>query len=85
MSSADELLPPMKWNAWGDPQAAKPLSDGIRSLLKQALGVEDSETTPLGIDEVALRPPALPDTDLEALADIVGAGYCRVADRDTAA
>ena len=28
----------MKWNAWGDPAAAKPLSDGIRSLLKQALG-----------------------------------------------
>ncbi len=33
-------LPPMKWNAWGDPAAAKPLSDGIRSLLRQALGVD---------------------------------------------
>ena len=39
------LLPPMKWNAWGDPAAAKPLSDGIRALLKQALGV-DGATTP---------------------------------------
>ncbi len=37
---AEQFLPPMKWNAWGDPQAAKPLSDGIRSLLQQALGVE---------------------------------------------
>ena len=36
--SAD-LLPPMKWNAWGDPDHAKPLSEGIRSLLAQALGV----------------------------------------------
>ena len=36
----DQLLPPMKWNAWGDPAAAKPLSDGIRALLKQALGVD---------------------------------------------
>ena len=32
------LLPPMTWNAWGDPAAAKPLSDGIRTLLAQALG-----------------------------------------------
>ena len=34
------FCPPMKWNAWGDPAAAKPLSDGIRALLQQALGVE---------------------------------------------
>ena len=32
MAGADELLPPMKWNAWGDPAAAKPLSESIRSL-----------------------------------------------------
>ena len=31
--------PPMQWNAWGDPAAAKPLSPAIRSLLEQALGV----------------------------------------------
>ena len=30
----DQLLPPMKWNAWGDPAAAKPLSDGIRTLAR---------------------------------------------------
>ena len=35
------LLPPMKWNAWGDPAEAKPLSESIRSLLKQALGIDD--------------------------------------------
>ena len=40
------LLPPMKWNAWGDPAAAKPLSDGIRTLLDQALGVDGTTTPP---------------------------------------
>ncbi|MGV0602276.1 FAD-binding oxidoreductase, partial [Mycolicibacterium pulveris] len=50
------LLPPMKWNAWGDPAAAKPLSDGIRSLLEQALGVSESTVPEPTLDEVRLRP-----------------------------
>ena len=75
------LLPPMKWNAWGDPEAAKPLSDGIRSLLKQALGVEDSPTAELELERVQLRPSALSATDRDALAAIVGAGHCVVDDR----
>ncbi len=75
------LLPPMKWNAWGDPAAAKPLSDGIRALLKQALGV-DGETAPeLEADDVKLRPSELSDADRDALAQIVGADYCRVDDQ----
>lgn len=72
----------MKWNAWGDPAEAKPLSEGIRSLLTQALGVTDTDTTDLDPDQVRIRPSALPDTDREALAAIVGAEYCRVDDRD---
>jgi alkyldihydroxyacetonephosphate synthase len=75
------LLPPMKWNAWGDPAAAKPLSDGIRTLLKQAIGVDDVTTPELAPDEVKLRPSALPDADRGALAAIVGTDYCRVDDR----
>ena len=75
------LLPPMKWNAWGDPAEAKPLSDGIRTLLKQALGVDDVTTPELEPDEVKLRPSALSDTDRDALAAIVGTDYCRVDDR----
>jgi alkyldihydroxyacetonephosphate synthase len=75
------LLPPMKWNAWGDPAEAKPLSDGIRTLLKQALGVDDVTTPELEPDEVKLRPSALSDTDRAALAAIVGIDYCRVDDR----
>jgi alkyldihydroxyacetonephosphate synthase len=72
----------MKWNAWGDPTAAKPLSDGIRLLLKQALAVEDSGTAELAADQVRLRPSALEQTDHDTLAAIVGADYCRVGDRD---
>jgi alkyldihydroxyacetonephosphate synthase len=79
---SEELLPPMKWNAWGDPDAAKPLSEGIRTLLKQALGVTDSPTAELDEDRVRLRPPQLANGDREALAGIVGTEYRRMGDRD---
>ena len=72
----------MKWNAWGDPAAAKPLSDGIRSLLKQAVGLQESEESELEPDHVQLRPSSLSQADRDALAAIVGAEYFRVADRD---
>lgn len=71
-----QLLPPMKWNAWGDPRAAKPLSDGIRALLKQALGVDDTATPELTLEQVQLRPSALTDDDRDALAAIVGIAHC---------
>jgi alkyldihydroxyacetonephosphate synthase len=82
MRHVEELLPPMKWNAWGDPAAAKPLSAGIRSLLKQAVGIEDSVPTELDPDRVHLRPSALSQADRDALAAIVGADYCHTAHRD---
>ena len=82
MTHAEELLPPMKWNAWGDPAAAKPLSDGIRALLKQAVGLEESDAAELGPDQVQLRPSTLSQADRDALAAIVGDEYCRTADRD---
>ncbi|HEY7053052.1 MAG TPA: FAD-binding oxidoreductase [Mycobacterium sp.] len=65
----------MKWNAWGDPASAKPLSDGIRSLLKQALGVEDAQVPAPEIGDVSVRTPALTDGDRDALAAIVGAEF----------
>src|SRR3954463_6670716 len=72
--------PTMKWNAWGDPAAAKPLSDGIRSLLEQALGVTPSEQPELDEDQVRLTPSALGDADREALSAIVGAENCAADD-----
>jgi alkyldihydroxyacetonephosphate synthase len=79
---SEELLPPMKWNAWGDPHQAKHLSESIRSLLKQALGVTDSPAAELHEAQVKLRPSALASGQREALAAIVGSDYCRVGDRD---
>ena len=75
------LMPPMKWNAWGDPAQAKPLSEGIRSLLTQAVGLAETGMAELGWDQVRLRPSALSPADREGLAAIVGAGYCVVDDR----
>ncbi|MUL83765.1 MULTISPECIES: FAD-binding oxidoreductase [unclassified Mycolicibacterium] len=67
----------MKWDAWGDPQAAKPLSEGIRTLLQQALGIDAAPAAELTPEQVTLRPSALSDDDLEALAAIIGAQHCR--------
>jgi len=75
------LLTPMKWNAWGDPAEAKPLSEGIRSLIKQALGVEKSAEDELEPEQVRLRPSALSPADRDGLAAVVGAEYCGIEDR----
>ena len=81
-TDAGNLLPPMAWDAWGDPALAKPLSAGIRTLLEQALGVSGIEITAPAIDEVQLTPSALPQTNLEGLAAIVGTQYVRTGDHD---
>src|ERR1700739_105271 len=75
MPSNNAMMPPMKWDAWGDPNAAKPLSEGIRSLLKHGLGVDDSEVPDLSIDQVRLRTSTLKSGDREALTAIVGPDY----------
>jgi alkyldihydroxyacetonephosphate synthase len=72
----------MKWNAWGDPDAAKPLSDSIRSLLKQAFGVTSSTAAQLKTDQVPLRPSQLASGHREALTAIVGSDYCRTGNHD---
>jgi alkyldihydroxyacetonephosphate synthase len=71
----------MKWNAWGDPHEAKPLSEGIRSLLTQALGVTAEPAVELEADQVRVRPSELTSSHREALAGIVGPDYCRDDDR----
>ncbi len=78
---ARTLVPPMAWNAWGDPEAAKPLSDGIKALLEQALGVTPSEIHAPDIDEVQVRASALTDAHRDALVEFVGADYVRTDDR----
>ncbi|MFN8033175.1 MAG: FAD-binding oxidoreductase [Mycobacterium sp.] len=72
----------MAWNAWGDPDAAKPLSDGIRGLLEQALGVKAATIAAPEADEVQVRPSGLTDIHRDGLGAIVGGDYVRTADRD---
>jgi alkyldihydroxyacetonephosphate synthase len=72
----------MKWNAWGDPAEAKPLSEGIRALLKQALGVDGSPAAELAAQQVRLRPSTLSDFHRDGLTAIVGSEYCRVDEQD---
>ena len=63
-------VPPMKWDAWGDPALAQPLSDSIRGLLQNALGVSADDVDAPTRGEVQLRPSALSDADRDALAAI---------------
>ncbi|MFD8080995.1 FAD-binding oxidoreductase [Kitasatospora sp. NPDC059722] len=75
-------LPPMKWDAWGDPALAKELSADIKGLLAAALGVTgDAEPGPTA-DEVRLRPSRLTDADLKAIAAAVGEAHVSAADAD---
>ena len=81
-NAGDTLLPPMAWDAWGDPALAKPLSDGIRGLLEQALGVSGTEVAGPRIDQVQVSSSALSPEVRDGLAAIVGAQYVRTGDRD---
>ena len=81
-ASAQSNDPPMLWNGWGDPAAAKPLSPGIRSLLEQALGIEPTDVAAPSLEQVRLRPSALSPSDREGIAAILGAEHVAVADHD---
>jgi alkyldihydroxyacetonephosphate synthase len=72
----------MKWDAWGDPEKAKPLSEGIRQLLEQALGVKEASLPQLEPERVKLRPSALSAEDRAALAAVVGDENCVTEDRE---
>lgn len=65
-------LPPMKWDAWGSAEAAKPLSEDISNLLEQMLGVTKNQDIERAPQDVVLRPSTLTDTDRVSLAGIVG-------------
>ena len=80
--SGENLLPPMAWDAWGDPGLAKPLSSGIQSLLEQALGVAGTEAAAPAIGEVTVTPSALGGQHRAGLVSIVGPEYLRTDDRD---
>ena len=74
--------PPMQWDAWGAPEKRKVLSDGIKALLQQALGVSITEAPERDPDDVVLAPSALSEKDQAALATIVGERFCSTAHTD---
>ncbi|GAA2811548.1 FAD-binding oxidoreductase [Kitasatospora sp. CM 4170] len=75
-------LPPMKWDAWGDPALAKELSADVKALLAAALGVTGDAAPGPGADEVLLHPSRLTAEDLKALAAVVGEAHVSAADAD---
>src|SRR4051794_22145793 len=81
LADAQPSDPPMQWNAWGDPEAAKPLSSGIRSLLSQALGIDGTDIDAPTLDQVRLPPSALSSADRDGLIAVVGAPHLIVDDR----
>ncbi|WP_185975943.1 FAD-binding oxidoreductase [Mycolicibacterium sp. 018/SC-01/001] len=72
----------MAWNAWGDPEAATPLSSSIRSLLTQALGIDAEPAPEPTLGQVRVRPSALSPADRKGLAEIVGIDNVLVDDID---
>lgn len=81
LADAHPSDPPMLWNGWGDPDAATPLSPGIRSLLDQALGIDAGGIDEPSLEQVRLRPSALSPADRDGLSAIVGEAHVSVDDR----
>ncbi|MFI8106084.1 FAD-binding oxidoreductase [Streptomyces sp. NPDC086023] len=75
-------LPPMAWNAWGDPAKATPLSADITSLLESLLEITPGETAPITAEDVRLVPSRLSGVHLKALAAVVGEEHVSVRDAD---
>src|SRR5690242_20387635 len=74
----------LSWSGWGDPAQAAPLSDGLRRLLRDGLGVRRETPPPPSIDALMLTPVRLPPPARAALAAVVGSEHAR-ADHETRA
>ncbi|MEV7420134.1 FAD-binding oxidoreductase [Streptomyces sp. NPDC089919] len=75
-------LPPMAFNAWGDPALATTLSDDVKGLLASLLEISGEPLTPPTQAEVRLVPSRLSGVHLKALAAIVGEEHISVRDGD---
>lgn len=67
-------LPPMALSRWGTDAEARELSESIRTLLRDVLGVTAETGRTFDPATVTASPSRLADADLAALAGIVGAG-----------
>ncbi|WP_320669871.1 FAD-binding oxidoreductase [Patulibacter defluvii] len=77
MTSArpDHGYPEIAWAGWGDPADAAPLSDALRDLLGQALGVRREGTPVPPVGELRAPASTLPAAVREALVAAVGADH----------
>ena len=73
-ADAGPPLPPMDLSRWGTEAEAKELGEGIRDLLRDVLGVTAESGLRFDPAAVIASPSRLSDTDLAALAGLVGAG-----------
>src|SRR5436305_12379827 len=75
-------VPPMAWDAWGDPHRAQPLSAAQLALVHDALGVSAADVDAVAREQVTLRPSVLTREDVAALATVVGNSWISTADVD---
>jgi alkyldihydroxyacetonephosphate synthase len=67
--------PPLSWWGWGDPAQVPVLSDQVRELLTQGLGVHEGPPVPHSLDAVALPETRLSGEVTQALAAVVGSEH----------
>jgi alkyldihydroxyacetonephosphate synthase len=75
-------VPPMKWDAWGDPERVTALSDAQLGMVHDLLKVSAADLDPVPYGEVRLRRSRLSADDRDAIAAIVGAEQVSTADAD---
>jgi alkyldihydroxyacetonephosphate synthase len=75
-------VPPMKWDAWGDPARATQLSASQLAMVNELLKVSAADVDAVPREQLRLRPSQLSTGDREALAAIVGAADVSTSDAD---
>ena len=75
-------MPPMKWDAWGDPAKATELPPSLLGMVNDLLKVSAADVHAVDRADVRLRPSALSDADRAALEAVVGADNVSTADDD---
>jgi alkyldihydroxyacetonephosphate synthase len=80
----DAVRPELSWSGWGDPAQAASVSDGLRTLLREGLGVKFETPAPPSIESLTLTPVRLGESVRDALETIVGDRHLR-ADHETRA
>src|SRR5690348_7904529 len=75
-------VPPMKWDAWGDPERTTTLSDSQLGLVHDVLRVSAADVDAVDYPDIRVRPSRLTDADRDAIVAVVGAEHVSTADAD---